>query len=188
MALQLDFNVEQSSDCSQFVFVDETGDYSILNPTGFGPPNPDRADILSSSVIFTLPDGTITSSLALTLPDVSDETLFNSSDLGISGDMPEGVYSATYTIVDSSSRTYSVTKSFLIACTTQCCLDKAIANFKGTTGCKDCNSKEVERLYMIHVNLMSAKYAASCNKPKKAQADLDTAIFLCNQQKCNCNS
>lgn len=187
MALVINFDIEQSSDCSEFVLVDTTGTYSTLNPTGFGTPNPDTGDILTCTATFTLPDGTSVGPLDCTLPSAGDETLFDSSDLGLSGDMPEGVYTITYVMTDSSDRTYSVTNSRLIYCNTQCCLDQAVANFNGSTGCKDCNSKEVERLFTIHVYLMSAKYAASCNKPNKANADLANAQFLCNQQRCNCN-
>lgn len=191
MALQLNFTTSQGEDCSSFVLTDTTGTYSALtNPTGFGTPNPTVADIVTCTATITDPDGNTISNVSCTLPSVGTETEFNSSNLGAlgsTGDLTEGVWTIVYRMVDSSDNQYSVTKSILFYCSTQCCLDQAIANMEATTDCSSCIVEKVDTLSTIDALLKGAINAADCNKPKKAQKMLDTAAFLCSQRKCSCN-
>lgn len=191
MALQLDFTTSQGEDCTEFVLTDTTGTYSALtNPTGFGTPNPTVADIVTCTATITDPNGNTEDDIPCTLPSVGTQTQFDSSNLGslaTSGDITEGVWTILYEMVDTNSRVYSVTKSFLFYCSTQCCLDKAIADMEVTTTCTDCSAEKINTLTEIDALLKGAVYAAECNKPKKAQKMLDAAKFLCSQRKCSCD-
>ncbi len=187
MALQINFSTTQGNDCTSFVLTDETGSYSALtNPGGFGTPNPNVSDILTCTVDITLPDGTILTGLSCILPSLGTETEFDSTDLGLSGDLPEGVYKLNYMMTDTNGYFYTIQKSTLFYCSTQCCLDKAIADIELNTECTDCNTKKIDTVDMINTLLLAAVYAAECNKPKKAQKLLDNAKFICTQRKCNC--
>lgn len=193
MSLQLTYSIKFSGDCQNIILENTTGAVSASNVTGYGTPNPAVGDITSATVVITLPDGTVLSSLPLTHPTVPPDapaiTIFSATDLGLAS-IPEGIYKFTISesTIGSESAfqdTYTKVISTLNYCSTQCCLDKLIASLD-LSDC-ECNEGNLKQVNKMNYYLLAAKDAASCNKANKANKLLKAAQDLCSQKKCNCN-
>jgi len=190
MALVLKYSGVFTGDCQNLVLTDITGDYSSINQTGYGTPNPERSDILVTALLITLPNGTqvqvppLWSPGPLTLPTTQPTvTIINCSTLGYSSGLPEGIY--TILITESTQGAdYQTTLSVLNTCTSQCCLDKTLSELE-LEDCH-CDSKKLDVLNKMYYYLLAAQNAANCNQFNKASQLLKVVQFLCKQKKCNC--
>lgn len=188
MALQLDFTNAHSADCTELVVTDNTGDYSALNPAGFGTPNTDRSAITSATLDITMPDGTLVAGIVATLPSINPtETVITGLELGLSSGvvLADGVWTIKYLMTDGTSN-FSTTKQFLRYCNIQCCLDKLVAQIDFDTDC-NCENDLILKTALMQTLLTAAISAASCYKTKRANKLLTNLQQLCNLEDCGCN-
>jgi hypothetical protein len=186
MSLIPNFTIDQPISCSNFILIDNTGDYSSLtNPNGYGSPNPARVDITGAFADITCPDGTVVLAIPCTLPTTQPtETVIDATVLGVP--VEDGIYIIRYYVVDGSTgQTYDRTRTPLYYCNVQCCFDKLLAKLPFEECC-DCNMEELNTLTRLDWYIQGAIAAAVCGKVNKAKKGLAAAKFLCTQHKCNC--
>lgn len=184
MSFRLNFTISQPTGCTTIVLIDNTGDYAVFsNPTGYGSPNPERADITAAYADITCPDGTVVTAIPCTLPTTQPtETSITATQLGVA--VEDGIYTIRYYVTDGIN-TYDITKSPLYYCNIQCCLDKLVAQLKVDTCC-DCDNEALDAANRLDWYIQGAISAADCEKPNKAKKNLAAAQFMCTQRKCNC--
>ena len=190
----LSFGICSESDCESFTFTETSGVYSASNPGGYGGANNFAvADAIDSRIVVTLPDGTVTSAITLysTFPDSAGTATYNitSTALGLTGALPDGVYSATYTVdinnVNNQTVQLSITQSFFIGCTVKCCVDKLIALIP-TQNC-DCNSKALQNAVLAFGLYQSLMFNAGCGNLTNVSTQLASLQKLCSITNCNCS-
>lgn len=153
-----------SKNCTTISLSETTGIYDgILNITGYGYPNIEKTDIISSSIIITLPDGNLVPiinpiGLPSSDPNLSYEIPFSILNASYSK-IPDGLYKITYNLVSNETPevTYTTSEYFLFTCNIECCIAKLYSQITTSTDCS-CDS---------HI-IKNALYASTLMKGLKA--------------------
>ena len=196
----LSFHICQENDCEAFKFYETTGTYTTTNSGGWAvlagagaTVNFVPGDAIQATLTVTLPDGTICPAITLypTFPDTTgllSETI-DSTDLGLTGSLPDGVYSATYQVdisnVSSQTVVLSVTQSFLLSCTVQCCVNKLIAKV-AEEEC-DCESVAIKNEMLAFALYQSLQSAGACGNLTSVANLLARLQKLCSAVNCGCS-
>lgn len=191
MALQLAFNVCQSSDCKELIFTETTGIYDATNnPTGWGSPNATIASAVSATLTITKPDGTVTSPINIfpsSFPTTNDdlEYTITAAALGYTANskLPDGLYTVLYTVV-AGSTTYTQTKSFLFSCQIRCCV-YSMAKDIAFLECTDCKDEAIDKLLKAWALYQALLAAANCGLTAKFEELMDSLERLCLNTSCN---
>jgi hypothetical protein len=193
-------SVCQSRNCKSFDITEETGVYnSSSNPGGYGGGiNYDTTDVIDSSIIITLPDGTQVTFDSLsaspsypTLPDSTGTVPFTITNtmLGITGALPDGIYEIFYQIdinnVFNQTQITNITTKVLLSCNVKCCVEKMFAKIPDL-GC-DCNDMAVKDSLLAWTLYQSLLNAGACGNESKVNNILDRLNKLCNIKNCGCN-
>lgn len=187
MSLQVNYTIDQPIGCTNFILIDDTGDYNVgTNPNGYGTPNPTRASITSALADITLPGGTVITGIVCTLPTSGNtQTNITQAILGVTGSsLTDGIYRVRYYVSDGIN-TYDIIKDFTYYCNVQCCKDKVIAEIT-VDDCCDCDNELLDTADQIDWYIQASIAAVNCNKLVRGKKLLDAATFLCAQKKCNC--
>lgn len=211
MALELKFNLCQSSTCTRLVFTDQTGAYNaITNTTGYDElaeivANPATTDFETAELEITTPDNSVytfdtTGSLISgpfydplfpgdTFPNADPEIEYyiGASDLGYgSGKLKDGIYKAVYTIQIGGDlpQTYTVTKYFLFTCLAECCVDKLYAKITPDCDCE--KDSKLQTAIKADGYLCAAKSALACGKINLAIQLLKKVEYICANLNCKC--
>lgn len=189
----LDFDICQENDCTSFDFTDATGVYSSSNSGGYGAPNFLVSDAISAYVNVTLPSGVqVSIQVDPTLPDDTGTIVWtvNSTDLGLTGSLPDGIYVIEYVINFNNSNSQTVqktiVKTFLLSCTIKCCIQKMIAKIP-INDC-DCESKYLKNALLAFGLYQSLVYNGKCGNTTNTTSLLNRLTKLCNIVDCGCNS
>lgn len=194
--LEIKFNVSTNCDCTGLSFSDATGDYDVTdNPTGWGTPNPEIIDIVSSIVTITSIDGITTYDIdLLTLTPDSDGiytipyTLFG----GITGDkVPDGVYNIEWNIETGVGDVTMFTHSCELfnICNTTCIVSNMIAGVAsssiGPSACGSYNfSAGASNALLAFTYLQALKHAACCNRKDKLEEIMALIEAISNINPC----
>lgn len=169
--------------------IDETGAYNIeTNPTGWGSPNPAIGDVQSAYARVTLSNGEVyIIDVSGTLPNLT-ETPFRITNemLGLepTEQLPDGVQliEVVYSGISGGVPfTVQSSQQVLFSCNAQCCVDKKMSGAGGGCACKS-GTEAID----LAVMLESAKSAATCGKPEKAQVLIDKINEICGHD-CGCS-
>ena len=196
----LDFTLCQSSDCESIYFSELTGVYTASNSGGWAVlagagalVNFVPSDAIDAHVTVTLPDGTIATAVNLysTFPDsagTATQTITN-TNLGITGALPDGIYTATYQVdvsnVSSQTVSFTITKSFFLSCTIKCCVDKLIAKIAvADCSCEDPALKNALLAWGLYESLLKA---GQCGNTTKVANLLARITKLCSITNCGCS-
>ena len=190
--LVLQFEVFQSSDCTQFTFKDTTGIYNaISNPTGWGAPNDDINTAQTPTTLdITLPDGITTYQidLATTNPlfpvdQPPDELLLDMSDIGgVAGDLvPDGVYTFVYTAT-AQSGSYTQTQVVGFTCQVCCCVQSMLKNIK--SGC-DCCNQDLMQIMEAQLLLAGLQCQLACGNITEFNNTLAALQKICKMSNCD---
>jgi len=102
-------------------------------------------------------------------------------------DFVDGCFQTEYTITGNSNRgggteafAYTTSETFLVDCTTACCISKMLADIDPNCSCSD---KKQALATSAYTWLLSARAAANYGQVDKAVADLQKAADMCN---CDC--
>lgn len=208
--IELKFSTVERSDRLSFDFQDDTGVYSVSNPTGYGAPNPTSASATEARisvkpngytefVIFTitLVAGTATQ---YTVTDVNgsesapiiiskafpftsaDPFNITAEDLGMGTDaqLTDGIYEIFYE-VDMGAFDEDVTQFEPIVGQIECCLDSILAKVNPDCGCDDlCAIAKLVTLYE------SIQKSIDCDKVDNAQATIEYLTDECAKKNCTC--
>jgi NADPH-dependent 7-cyano-7-deazaguanine reductase QueF-like protein len=196
----LSFSICQESSCESIKFSETTGTYTATNSGGWAvvsgagaSVNFTPSDAISAYLTITLPNGTVCPAITLypTFPDTT-ETLtqtITSGNLGLSGSLPDGIYSATYLVnisnVNSQTVQLQVTQTFFIGCTIWCCVQKLIAKI-AESEC-DCNSKALADAMLAFGLYQSMLSAAKCGNTAAVTHILARLTKLCATTHCGCS-
>lgn len=200
--LQLGIHLCQTSNCKTIKFSETTGEYNAnSNPGGWdatAQDNPDEGDVTSFIIVFTLPDGSITTFTNTDLifanfPDQTstEEVSLTMANFGGSSTtaFPDGIYSVTYTVNGNfgvNTFTSTVTQTFFFNCQIRCCIDKMF-HLASQADCSDCKPEKLNNALEAESYLKSAEFAAACGKIEMAKKHLAKAQWICNTKNClNC--
>ena len=194
MPLALQFSVCEAKDLESFDVVDDTGVYNVAtNPGGYGAPNPAIADFATAVLEVTLPGATtaVTVNVFPTLPNITSVPFtVTSALLGVSGELPDGVYHINYRLtvtVGPFIGTYQLDCYFAVLGQAERCVDGKVAAIDICT-VDDCTDKALWELSKLVNMLDSAKAAACCGKITEAGDIIDYVNDKCgNLEDCGCN-
>lgn len=176
-------SVCSQNECTEFVFTDITGNYSVGNPGGWNSLNKSASDVTVATVLITFPNGT-TQTIDL-LADIPDPIVGSFEYPAVTAYTTDGIYSFLYTItVDGETFTHSSYKLFL--CKVKCCIDKLWAEVPA----KMCSECEIEA-YVSRVLFAQGLYQSLISMGACAQTTAITKVLtqlqkLCNFEDCNC--
>jgi hypothetical protein len=215
MGLQLSILPKISTDAKKLIFTETTGIYSVTNTTGWGSPNPliSECQTVGSTpgailTVLTPDDNFITMfsydpSLGGTqFPETTGlqeknlyyyssgyTTTYNATATPVN--MPDGVYTFTYTInsvnyVSKIATIYSTTYYLLVTTGVACCVDK-LFHLASQADCTDCKNEKLSKALEAESYLKAAEYANACGKNNMAAKHLSKAQWICSEQNClNC--
>lgn len=202
--LNLQQNIQQSSDCKNFYFHDSTPLWNAISaPNGYDPFsgvgfNPSDIVLALCYIDITLPDLSI---VRITF-DISDYDLtrledtgtnliqrtISYSDLGFGTNLADGIYKFDYRVYDISGLVYISSCYIVQDCQSCCCLDTKLAKIKYCNDCKDKYSNDIRTLYDLYLKRDSARLLASCGDYEGAQEALNFILDECNIKSCDsCN-
>jgi len=185
MALEIDFNLCQDA-CDELVFTETTGAYdAVSNPTGYGAPNAETTDMAAPTLTLEDSSGNVTTlNIGVNFP--SSDTSY-SYTISLGSELTDGIYTATYTVVDNSEDvTYTKTVYLFFTCQVDCCIDRLYARVTDDS-CADCNKSALQLATEADAFLCSAKAAARCGNRTRATKLLKKVQYLCNFNNCNCS-
>ena len=190
--LTVDFSACEGNSCNNIILADDTGDYLLGNPGGFGSPNPSISEVSQVTAVITFSDNT---QVILDITDLSSggypvtPFLITIAELGLSDKIVDQVitinltYSGTTIQGSSIFWTSSTTKTILYTCQTDCCFDKLMTKVQ-VSDCSCCQDGYLAKVMKGRAFLDAAKLAASCGQKNKATKLLQAAQFLCNSKSC----
>jgi len=206
MALQIKFCVPQDCDCKSVNFSDTTGVYDAsTNPTGYGTPNPESADVTQARITFNSPndpqgidfvftvlnnvitDATRTDSFGNTVNVLADlpSTVFPFVDFvfdspllygsDAQSDLLDGAWKVLYQI-DEPSASYSYSAWVYLVCQIKKCYEETMVGFtKGTV----LKSNAID----VSLNFDSLVNAVGLDNPTSVNNLVEVMQSLCS----NCN-
>lgn len=174
MALQLSISAVKSSDCTKFTFSETTGAYDVTdNPTGWGVPNEDIANVASAEVIVKDYSNSITYDtidVSASFPDSAGTATYdiNWVDLDLSGtdvtgtSFPDSIYCITYRVTMNGGQIYEATVYKLVLCVLECQVYSTI-NTLVDNDCANCSTKVNIEKFLTSMTLLRAIHAnAQC--------------------------
>jgi hypothetical protein len=185
VALVNKFHKSQSGDRFKLYLYDDTGSYSVLNPGGFGAPNPVIGNVTSDSFEIQAVGSSdvYTVNAFPTLPNLTGVAFeVANTDLGLTADdvIPDGQYIIKRTTTANAVDYVYQKRVFLIA-GLQCCADEMLASEKADCGC---SGKELSPSATLNYALFTLKKAVSHYKFEKAQAIFEFAQSICDNKNC----
>jgi hypothetical protein len=193
MPSNLDLKISLTTcDCSNLIFNELTGTYSVSNPTGWGTPNDPLNDAISGTLVIQPPSGAAYTFNVFLNTFPTTASLYNYTisytSLGLPNGLIDGLYTATYTVVTNVSSvltTYTVTNSFLITCNLECCINTMLLDIDDFE-C-DCNKHKKDKYLLALSILQGIKGAKECGDINTANNLITIGNKLCNNLNCtNC--
>lgn len=185
-------NAKVDSDCTKMVLCDNTGAYnSVYNPTGYGIPNPDYADIIRTEVVITTLEGDVVIIPTEFVPTPNGSNCFSISLTDIFGadtintTIPVGVYPITYNVYGDCDQLLGTTSySNFYACGLKACLDQRAQD---NLPCGiNCNTADWQELLMDYAEYMALAAAAQTN-PSCVTEQLQQLYKRCITKCTSCN-
>jgi len=181
---------------SDFTLTDNTGPWdATLNPYGWAADgsgdNIEIADVETSSLSITAPDGTVYGpyDILASLPSLTGTTLeVDPTDIFGSGDsftFVDGVYTFDWTVtgvygVNDTPFTARCVKEVFPLCAVQCCVDKLAS--KSSCKCGKGDNKATD----AYLTLVAAQGAWSAKRKEDAKGHLANLQDICNNNCKNC--
>ena len=195
MALTPTINLCLRTGCSELIFKDTTGAYSLTNTTGYGAPNPIIADFDTAVLTVIAPDETeytvdvFPESFPTT--DTDQEYEIPLASLGNRTVIEDGYWQFVYTIHDNNTDTnYSATFAGIFTCNTRCCVEQLLLLIdENKFGLPDKqNNKRINDYLMAKAYLDSLTYYANCGNLDKFDNIKRVIDKLCANVNCTtCN-
>lgn len=197
MALELNINVTEDSDCLGIQVFETTGAYSAANTTGWDEAGavvgiPATTDALTATLTIKHPDGTeVVIDVSGTFPTTDNTIPFaiSNTDLGFSDSITPGIYLFTYDVTTGGEVEFDYTKQcyVLLRCSANCCIDQMFAKVD-TGDCATCSDTNLKRAIEAQGYLCAAISALGCDRITDAQALIDKVNYLCELTNCKCGS
>jgi hypothetical protein len=179
-----------SDGCTKLKIYDTTEGISTANTGGWGTANVNASAVDDAKIVYTLPDGTVTTLNVTTTVNaqVTVTTEFLLAEITI--DPADGEYSFQYVITEGG---VAVSKSLSIfnLCSARCCIDKLWAKAAQNLVAGDCGCTSDKPTYTKTAMLAEATYNAivngvSCGDTVTRDALLAKLQRICKLENCNC--
>jgi hypothetical protein len=188
MALQLDFEICQSSTCDTLTFVETTGAYNATsNTTGWGAPNATLASVTSAELTITLASGNsyTIDLLATTFFPTTDNTFelqLKNSDFGYvdGAKIDDQIITFTYTVI-ADDVTYTQNYKQAFYCQVQCCVLSMFADID--VEC-DCSKDKIDNALKAYALLKGLIYSGNCGNTTYFNNILAQLQKLCLNNNC----
>ncbi len=190
--LDLKFFICQPT-CACIQFTDITGDYVVtVNESGWGAPNIDRSDVVTSTLTITDPNSIvyvidITTEVQAGTLDI--KILSNQLGLATDADIPDGIYKVQWDVIDAIT-TYTECNEVFLYCVASEKVDKLIANLAAPDigcSCDGTLDSSTSKALLAFTLLKGLESAACCYKISKFQNFLDAINTLADTENCkNC--
>ena len=194
MALALKFDISCDG-CDTLLFTELTGEYSVSNTTGWNDASTALiADITAATLDITYPDGSVLETPidlypAIPTIDTTLEVEITNTDVGLTTNFPDGLYTFLYTATNGNTdpeTVYTKSCNVFLTCNAECCVGKLYARVT-TTDCRDCRNSNLSFAIEADGFLEAAKNAARCGDSSKATQLLEKVQYMCNLVRCNCS-
>ena len=180
MAFDINFSVCQDNNCTDLTITDTSVGW--ISTLAFADVASATIQITDNNSIVTTFDVLSTITGASTTDDLVYE--FDSDDITIG----DGNYTIVFTIVDTSSNTYTVTHSYFFACLIYCCVDNLILGIKDYYQCSTCDSNYIMNALTAKALARSLQTAVKFNNSLLANDIFTTLTDMCNYENCDdCN-
>jgi len=177
MAIFADFNVKQSDNAKELLFIETTGTYNAVSNTGgYGAPNELHSDATAAVLEVIIPNGTVfTLNLITSYPTnvTNNEYTIRSQDLGMTANvsLPDGIYNFKYTITLPTQGTVINEQCILISGQARCCVYGLLT----TADICDCDGSDMKRALEAFAYYRAAVACAAAGEASKF-SDLLTLI------------
>ena len=193
MATLTNFVVKQSDNSKKLIFKETTGAYDANNNTdGWGTPNEDTTDAVTTTLTITDPGATTTVLTSVELAglasfpttDTGLELEITSQVLGGSTDVAhtDGVYTFSYVVVTGTS-TYTTEHKVFVSGSARCCVYAMLADVD-TVDC-DCDATEKTDALEAFTFYRSLIANAAAGNETKYTEILAIVNSLCDGCKCS---
>lgn len=191
MAVELDFKICQSIDCSTFTFVDTTGSYnSVDNPGGWGSPNEEISDARSANLNIVLSNGNsynidLFNTGYFPTTDINFQFDLTNEDFGYltSSPIDDQIMNFTYTVT-TSTETYTCNFQQAFYCQVQCCVMSMFIDID--IEC-DCSKNKIDTALKAYALLKGLIYSGNCGNKTNFNNILTQLNKICKNSNCkNC--
>jgi len=188
--LELTLTLTAKDSCTTLQLVDAGTRYDAGDaPGGWGGTNPEPEDIVSTILVITDPNGTVTTTdISPLLADLT--TYAGTIDLGeYIIYTVDGKYDTKLTLTFGSEVKSYYLCNYLL-CKVRCCVDTLWANFASDTVSSDCgctSSSLQQKALNAEAIFKALCAAAACSNTTTRDALLLKLQRVCNLEKCNCN-
>lgn len=185
MSLQINYSFCLNKGCNTFTFSDTTGEYdAILNPGGYGTPNPGVEEISSAIIIIECNGNSKQLSIPLSDPPVIEDLQgFELTSEELEFDIVDGIYTVTYMVVFDGDE-YTKKQEMFFACNAECCVYKM--STKVSTDTENCNNTALNNFLNAYAYLQVLKNAARAGQNTKFTNTLTLLNKLCTASGCGC--
>lgn len=196
MAFQLKFTANLGSDCKSIIILDTTGDYNaVTNPTGWGTPNPEKADVASAYIsIINLTTNTTYDNITEVSDYTTGSVTIYTSELLIDGvsigdvTLPDGQYCILLSLTMNDDSVYQQTVKKVFLCESCCKIKTKACEIDLQCGC--CNepcAKEIWAFLQAFAELKIVEYSAYCGSTSNINKKIKSLQSLLSTFDCpNC--
>jgi hypothetical protein len=189
LKLDLDISMTRKDGELQLALFDCTGIYdATINPTGFGAPNLDIANISVSTLQIVFPCGEVYNiDSSAFLPNLDGQYIYLTFQqvTGNAGQYVDGEYTFTYIIEDDTVPTavrYTYEESKFFYCNIECCIKNKAANIDlNACECEEA-TQTIEETSLAWIGLKSLQSQVCLGQMVNAK---ETLLYL--QKICNIN-
>lgn len=193
MALELSIDLCLRNNCTELLFSDTTGVYSLTgNPGGYGNPNTSTQEIDTLTLVVTDPDGNVYTLTESNLPDfpTDNDDFTYALPLNLLGNrtsIEDGYWTFRYTI-NTADNSYTVILGKVFTCSINCCIQKMRDKIR-LKSCDSCDDYFTYAEYVKAIALRDAVVAAGpCGDVSYIEDTLEILQRLCNKNNCRtCN-
>ena len=182
--------------CNSITITDTTGNYNVVtNPTGYGSPNPAKADVSVASIVITPPNSSALTAINLKndykYPITNSSAALSSTTLIGSDTLTSGVWVFSLTIETSggtaSPTSQTVVVYQIIQCGNNCCLKELTNDFNDSGCCGECKDAARKKYNRAKELYDAIQYDFNCSNYTAANAKQLLLDAICGDTDCGCN-
>lgn len=181
--------------CNSITITDTTGNYSATNTTGYGTPNPAKADVYLASVVITPPNSDALTAIDLDAdygyPVTNSTASISSTTLTGSDTLASGVWVFSLTIATTGGSfaptSQTVVVYQVIQCANNCCLKELSNDYNDAGCCGDCKEAARKKWRRAKDLYDAIQYDFNCGNYEAANTKQLLLDAICDDTDCGCS-